>query len=403
MTTSLSMSGASPRLASWVVGLSGPGTDAWAIHYAAVERRQAGRDVILLSVGDPDFKSPAPVIAAAKASLDAGRTHYAEVVGQASLRAAIAAHESRLQRRAIGAQEVVVLAGAQCALFASLLCVLDSGDEIIVPEPMYVTYPATVAAAGGRLVSVPVDEQSGFRPDLDAIARAIGPRTRAILVNTPANPTGVIWAEAELAAVAGLARAHDLWVLSDEVYATLVYEGAHVSPAGLPGMAERTVTISSLSKSHAMTGWRLGWLVGPERLAQAAGDLALAMLYGSPPFVQDAATTALTADQAEVVAMRDAYCRRRDLVCEHLANLPGITPRHPAGGMFVMLDVRGTGLSGDAFARALLEAEDVSVLSGDAFGAPAAGHVRVGLVVPEPRLTEACTRIARFARAQAMS
>ena len=197
--------------------------------------------------------------------------------------------------------------------------------------------------------------------------------------------------------MAQLCQLHDLWLISDEVYATLVFDGAHISPASLPGMAERTVTISSLSKSHAMTGWRLGWLIGPPELAQHAGYLALCMLYGSPSFIQDAATEALTREHGEVAAMHERYRRRRDAVCRRLAGLPGLACTRPKGGMFVMLDVRRTGLSADSFARHLLADEGVCVLSGDAFGGAAAGHVRLSLTVSDERLAEACNRIGRFA------
>lgn len=378
--------------------LGGSGAEAWRIHHDALAREAAGRNVIILSIGDPDFATPAAINQACKASLDAGRTHYSDVIGEPDLRRAIARHDGALQRRAIDPDQVIVFAGAQCALFAACQLVLDPGDEIVVPAPMYVTYPATIAASGAELVPVPVLADGSFALDLVALEAAVGPRTRAIMVNTPANPTGAMLGQAELEGLAATCTRHDLWLICDEVYATLTFDHEHRSPAGLPGMAERTLTISSLSKSHAMTGWRVGWLITPPALTEAAGYLTLAMLYGSPTFIQDAAVTALDAPVPEVADMLAAYRARRDLVCLHLANLPGVRPRRPAGGMFVMADVSGTGLTGDAFARGLLEAEDVAVLSGDAFGGPAAGHVRIGLVVGEARLAEACARIGRYAR-----
>jgi arginine:pyruvate transaminase len=292
---------------------------------------------------------------------------------------------------------VVVLAGAQSALFAACQCLLDPGDAVLVPEPMYVTYLATVAAAGARPVRVPLVPDQGFRLDLDRLASSVTPAVRAILVNSPNNPTGAVMTRPELEAVAELCRRRDLWLISDEVYASLLYEGEHVPPAALPGMAERTVTVSSLSKSHAMTGWRVGWLVGPPELARHAARLSLCMLYGLPAFVQDAATVALTRELAEVADMRERLRRRRDAVCRRLAGLPGLACSRPQGGMFVMLDVRRTGLGADTFARRLLAEELVSVLAGDAFGGAAAGHVRLSLTAPEERLAEACDRIGRFA------
>ena len=389
------------RYASRVAGLAGAEAAAWDIHHLAIQRRACGEDVILLSVGDPDLPTPAPIVERAKASLDAGRTHYADVTGQADLRAAIAASHRRRSGLAVDPAQVVVLAGAQSALFAACQCVLEPGDEVIVPEPMYVTYPATVAAAGASLVRVPLRAERGFHLDLEALAAAVTPRTRAILLNSPHNPTGAVMTRHELEVVAQLCRRHDLWLISDEVYASLVFEGEHVVPAGLPGMAERTVTICSLSKSHAMTGWRLGWLIGPTDLARHVGLLALCMLYGSPAFIQDAAVEALTHEHGEVAAMHERYRRRRDAVCRRLAGLPGLACTRPKGGMFVMLDVRRTGLSAESFASRLLADEGVCVLSGDAFGGGAAGHVRLSLTVSDERLAEACNRIGRFAFRQA--
>ena len=312
------------RYATRVDGLGGAEAAAWDIHNEAVERRARGEDVILLSIGDPDFATPAAIVDAAKRSLDQGRTHYAALVGQPALRAAIAASHEQLSGQRVDPSQVVVLAGAQSALFTACQCLLEPGDAVLVPEPMYVTYPATIAAAGADLVRVPLLAESGFHLDLANLAAAVTPTTRAILLNSPHNPTGAVMTRHELEAVAELCRLHDLWLISDEVYATLQYEGDHVAPSSLPGMAERTVTISSLSKSHAMTGWRIGWLIGPPELARHAANLSLCMLYGSPGFIQDAATVALTVDLPEVAMMRERFRRRRDAVCRRLAGLPGL-------------------------------------------------------------------------------
>jgi arginine:pyruvate transaminase len=385
-----------PALAGWTQGLQGPATDAWQIHYRATERARRGEDVILLSVGDPDFDTPLRIRQAAKDALDAGRTHYADVAGKPALRQAIARAHERTTGRTVSPDDIIVLAGAQCALFAACQCLLDPGDEVVVPAPAYVTYPATIAAAAAIMVHVPLLAETGFRPDMAAIAAAITPRTRAILVNSPNNPTGAVLTRAEVLALCELARRHGLWLISDEVYADLVYEGRHVSPAGMPGMEEHAVVVNSLSKSHAMTGWRVGWVVGPKRVVDVVHDLALAMLYGLPDFVQDAALVALAEDHPELVQHRQAYRRRRDRFCADLDGVQGLLVRPPAGGMFVMVDVRPSGLGPDAFAARLLDEEGVSVLSGDAFGGPAAGHVRVSLTVPDERLEVAAARIRRF-------
>lgn len=194
---------------------------------------------------------------------------------------------------------------------------------------------------------------------------------------------------------------HDLWLICDEVYSELLYEGEHFSPASLPGMAARCATINSLSKSHAMSGWRVGWVIGPQTLCDHLSNLALCMLYGLPDFILDAAQVALEQDLPQVAQMRDTYRERRDRVCASLAGCPGISVHLPDGGMFVMIDIRATGLGAQAFAERLLEEHGVAVLAGDAFGPSAAGHLRVGLVLDSERLEQACQRIARCA-AQAL-
>ncbi len=198
-------------------------------------------------------------------------------------------------------------------------------------------------------------------------------------------------------ALARLCIEHDLWLISDEVYSDLLYEGEHISPASLPGMAGRTATINSLSKSHAMTGWRIGWVIGPDPLAEHLANLSLCMLFGLPDFVQRAAQVALEQDLPEVAQMHEEYRQRRDLVCAMLDDCSGLKPVRPDGGMFVMVDVRQTGLDAQAFAERLLDGYGVSVLAGEAFGPSAAGHIRIGLVVDQLKLADACQRIASCA------
>ncbi|MBY0431258.1 MAG: pyridoxal phosphate-dependent aminotransferase, partial [Rhodospirillales bacterium] len=225
----------------------------------------------------------------------------------------------------------------------------------------------------------------------------ITPRTRVLWINTPHNPTGAVMTRAEVEAVADLARRHDLWVLSDEVYAELSFTAAHTSPWALPGMNERSVVVSSLSKSHAAPGLRFGWIVCPEEMAKHLFNLLLCMLYGGPPFIQDGALAALTANPPEVAAMRTDYARRAALLGGILKDAPNCRTAPPEGGMFVLLDIRGTGLSSLAFAEALLAAEGVAVLPADGFGPSATGHLRISLTQPDAMLEEGGRRIVRFA------
>jgi aspartate/methionine/tyrosine aminotransferase len=372
--------------------ISGEGADAWLTHYEAGAARDRGEDVIILSVGDPDLDTPPLVVDKAIERLRAGDTHYCPAAGRHALREAIAASHARRTGQLSAAENVVFLSGAQNALFVASLCIAAAGDEIISFDPMYPTYPATLQASGARMVRAPTN--GNFRPDLTALRSLINEHTRAITWATPNNPSGVILNEAELEAIGELAEEHDLWLIADEVYAGL-------APGGrIPGLAarlpERVITLGSLSKSHAMTGWRAGWLVGPRQLAIHAESLVMCMLFGAPGFVQEAAITALSIAPEAERRIRD-YCElRRARMVSGLAGVPRIRTVVPEAGMFMLVDVRQTGLSGYGFMRALYESQHVSVLDGAAFGRETAGFVRICFATDAVSLDSGCERIRRF-------
>ncbi|MDE2347779.1 MAG: aminotransferase class I/II-fold pyridoxal phosphate-dependent enzyme [Gammaproteobacteria bacterium] len=383
------------RFSALVERIAGEGADAWVTHYEARRAHERGENVILLSVGDPDFDTPQPVRERAIECIRAGDTHYTPASGRLPLREAIAALHSARSGCSVGADQVVVLAGAQNALFASSLCLAGPGDEVIAVEPMYPTYPATIEASGARMVRVPAPAANGFRIDLDALERAITPRTRALFFATPSNPTGVITSEAELARLGELARRHSLWIVADEVYAGLAPGGRVPSLAA--AMSDRVITVGSLSKSHAMTGWRAGWIVGPREFAVHVESLVMCMLFGLPGFVQEAALTALGIAPAAEAQVRDYCGSRREFLLAQLQGAKGLHCFTPEAGMFMLIDVRATGLSGFQFMRGLYESEGVSVLDGGAFGTQTGGFVRVCFAAEEDVLREACVRIRRFA------
>jgi arginine:pyruvate transaminase len=374
--------------------IAGDGAAAWQIHDRALALREQGVDVLLLSIGDPDFDTPQPIVQAAINSLLAGDTHYPAVRGSHGLRNSIAQRHRQRSGQSVDAEHVIVFPGAQCAVYSVVQCLLDPGDEVLVAEPMYVTYEGVFGACGAKVVPVPVRSQNGFRVDPADVAALITPNTRAILLNSPNNPSGASLPLMTWKALAALCIRHDLWLISDEVYSDLLFEGEHISPASLPGMAERTATINSLSKSHAMSGWRVGWVIGPKPLCEHLVNLSLCMLFGIPDFIQNAAQLALDENLPHVALMREEYRQRRDLVCASLNLCPGIQAIRPDGGMFVMVDVRQTGLSAQHFAERLLDGYGVSVLAGEAFGPSAAGHIRIGLVVDRAKLADACRRIS---------
>ncbi len=384
------------EFSSLVDRIGGEAAAAWDIHFEARRAQGLGRDVIVLSVGDPDFPTPSGIVERAVSALESGDTHYAEISGRSRLREAIAGRLAERHGLPVDTGGVMPFAGTQNAMFATCLCLFERGDEVLAFDPMYLTYEATVRASGAEVVRVPVVGDGSFRPDVEALVEAATPQTKGIVLTTPANPTGVMMTRAELELVADLARSRDLWVLSDEVYADLVFEGEHHSIGALPGMQDRTVTMGSLSKSHAMTGWRIGWVAGPEVLMPHLHNLGLAMLYGLPGFVQEAAIVALERHDDDVESMRDSYRRRRDLALELLSEARDLPLLAPPAGMFLMADVRAHDLDATRWAWNLYRATGVSVLDAGAFGAPARGWIRISFAVSDAELAEGCRRIAEF-------
>jgi arginine:pyruvate transaminase len=382
------------KYSSLVERITGDGADAWDVHYQARRALEHGEDVILLSVGDPDLDTPASVVQRAIQSLQSGDTHYTPATGRVPLRAAIAAQHRARTGQAVDPDNVIFLAGAQNALFAASLCVAGPGDEVIAFEPLYPTYPATIEVSGARMVRAPAPAASGFHVDLAALEALITPRTRAMFFASPNNPSGVILSEADLAVIGELARRHALWVVVDEVYAGLAPDG-HV-PSLAASLPDQVVTISSLSKSHAMPGWRAGWLVGPKVLVKHVEALAMCMLYGLPGFVQEAALAALGIAPAAESRIRDYCALRRDTLLAGLADTPELRCCVPDAGMFMLVDVQGTGLTGHEFMTQLYRAEGVSVIDGGAFGKETSGFVRVCFAADEAQLRAACGRIRRF-------
>jgi arginine:pyruvate transaminase len=384
------------KFAPFVDRITGKGASAWDLHNRAWADIRTNPDVIALSIGDPEFDTPAPIIDTAVNRLRGGDTHYTAVSGRDALKDAIARDHERLSGRKVGRDNIIVLAGAQNALLSTSMCIAGPGDEAITFDPMYATYEATIQASGATMVTVNLDQANNFRLDPDALKRAITPRTRAIYVTNPHNPTGVVFTREELQIIANLAVKNDLWIVADEVYADLIFDGQHTAMASLDGIAERTVTISSLSKSRNMPGWRVGWTIGPKDLIAHQANLALCMLYGLPGFIQDAAVTALNECADEPARLTAVYRERRDYTVSHLNQIPGITCAAPQAGMFVMADVRATGLTSNDFCWGLYNETKVAVLDADGLGHNGNGYFRLAYTTSEHKLAEACRRIASY-------
>lgn len=389
---------AAPRPSRRADGVVVGGDDGWGVHYRARALEAAGRDVVLLTVGDHDVPPDASIVAAMAARASTGLVGYAPTPGAEVLREAIAARLRRVSGAPVGPRNVLVTAGGQAALFAAMMLTLDPGDACVLVDPFYATFPQTARAASARVVTVTARAEDGFTPRPEALDAALGRSgARAVLVNSPNNPTGAVYDARTIAALAAVCRAHGAWLISDELYDAQAWDAPHVSPLGLPGGMEGTLVVGSMSKSHGMTGFRVGWLAGPEPLIARAADLALATTYGVAAFVQSAALHALTEREALEAEISARYRRRRDVALATLEGARRVRAVRPAGGMYLMVDVRAAADSATAFAEGLLEATGVAVLPGSSFGEAAQGHVRIALTVAEDRLAGALSRLRLFA------
>ncbi|MGR3984705.1 MAG: pyridoxal phosphate-dependent aminotransferase [Gammaproteobacteria bacterium] len=387
------------KFSSLTERVSGGGVDAWEVHYAGMARAEAGEDVMILSIGQESEETTAPnIVEAAVSSLRAGRHHYAAVDGNLDLRRALARHHHARTGQRIDETHCAIFAGAQNALFALAQCLLERGDEVILSEPYYTTYPATFAASGADLVCVPAKFDNGFQIDSADIIAAVTERTRVIVINSPSNPAGAICAPEHYAALLETCLRRNIWLICDDVYQELLRPRERTGAAALPGAERVCISVSSLSKSHRMTGWRLGWAVGPPELMRNLYHLAMCMSYGLPAFIQDAAVAALESGDATARDIRAKLDRRRAVVREQFADVRGMRLCSAPGGMFAVLDVSMLPVSAEQFARELLARHGVSILPCGGFGASCANFLRVSLCVDEPRMSEACRRIIAHAQ-----
>jgi arginine:pyruvate transaminase len=385
------------RFAPVTERLAGLGGAKWAVHAAARARKAAGHPVIELTIGEPDVATPPALLQAAADAMMAGRMGYSNGQGEPALVAALAARYTARRGRVIAPDQIMAFPGTQTVLYAVMQTLLGPGDEVLVGDPMYATYEGIIAATGARMVPVPLRPEAGFRMQAADVAARITPKARVLFLNTPHNPTGAVLRTADLAALGALAQAHDLWIVCDEVYEEMVFDGVpFASPLSDAALAERVIVASSISKSHAAPGFRSGWCVGPAAFTARALPLSETMLFGNQPFIADATAMAVAAASPVAPGMVERFSRRSRLLAATLAGVPGLAVHQPEAGMFALIDVRATGLSGQDFAMALLEATDVAVMPGESFGQALSGWLRLSLTQPDDRVAEAARRIAGF-------
>jgi len=371
------------------------GEGALAVFSRAKELEREGRSIIHLELGEPDFHPAAPVVDALRDAVASGRDRYVSTRGIPALRAAIASYLRRTRRLEVGSEEVLVAPGCKMALSLAMMALIEPGDEVLYPDPGFPIYPSFTRGLCAAAIPFGLEEKNSFQPDIQEIASKITPRTSVLIFNSPNNPTGTVFSRETLQQLAELARRHDLWVVADEIYARIVFNGEFLSIRSLPGMAERTVIIDGFSKSFAMTGWRLGYAVAPKHVVDAMDLLVLNTFTCVAEFTQVAAIEALRDSSNAVDAMVAEYRKRRDLFVARLNRIPGFRCQIPDGSFYAWVNVEDTGLVAEEVARLLLEEAGVAGIAGAAFGAAGKNYLRFSLVSARHSLEEALDRTAR--------
>ena len=360
-----------------------------------------GRDIIHLEIGEPDFDTPSNIVEAGVQALRDGYTHYGPSPGLPELRQAIAAEVSRTRAIDVEAENVIVTSGAKPIMFYTMLALVDEGDEVLYPNPGFPIYESMIDFVGGSPVPIKLLSSKDFEIDVDEVADAITPKTTVMILNSPNNPCGSVIGLETLGRLADLAVEHDLWVLSDEIYIRLLFEGEHHSIASFPGLSERTIILDGFSKTYAMTGWRIGYGVMPDGLAAHFSKLNTNSVSCAPPAIQVAAIEALQGPQDETYEFRDQFKARRDVFVTGLNDIPGIRCPMPNGAFYAFPNIEGTGMTSRLFADGLLQDYGVAALAGESFGEYGHGCVRFSFANSTENLNRALQRIAEFVEANA--
>lgn len=374
--------------------LVGLGGTKWQIHAQARALSAQGRDIIELTIGEPDIGAPPELVDAAAEAMRSGRTTYSDGRGERVLREALAERYSQTAGRRIGTDQILCFPGTQTTLFAVMMGVAEAGDEVLVGDPCYATYEGLVRASGAAMATVPLRPENGFRIRAADVAECITPRTRVLLLTTPHNPTGAVLTAQDLAAIGELARTHDFWIVCDEVYEELVFDGVTFhSPLAQADIADRVIIASSISKSHASPGFRSGWCIAPADFVEALLPLSESMLFGNQPFIADMTAKAIRDGSSVAAGMRSRYGARAARLATRFDGNGPLRAHPPEAGMFAMMDVSATGMNGHDYAVDLLHNAGVAVMPGTSFGTTLSNWVRVALTVDDDRFDQACNRI----------
>lgn len=368
---------------------------AFAVLARAKRMEREGRTIVHLQIGEPDFDTPANITEAAYKALREGCTHYAPSGGIPEAREAIADEFKRTRKIDVCADNVIVMPGCKPVIFAAIMALVEDGDEVIVPNPGYPTYRSVTRFLGAVPVPVPLREEHDFRFSLDEFRALVTPKTRVIILNSPGNPTGGVLTEGDLEGIYKVAVEHDLWIVTDEIYSRLVYEGEFKSILSVPGALERTIAVDGMSKTYAMTGWRLGYGVMPKQMADYLFTFAINNFSSTATFSQYAMVEALRGPQDAVEKMVGEFRRRRDVIVDGLNAIDGITCLKPQGAFYVFPNITGTGLTSKEFAEVMLEQAGVACLAGTAFGQYGEGYVRFSYANSVENIHDALGRIKK--------
>ena len=396
MATSQKISNQRPRLSNFAGRLVGQSM--FRILAAAKDLERQGKKLVHFEIGDSHLEMPAVVKKSAIAAINKGRTHYGSSYGEHNLRLAIQTAVKEDFNFKPSLAQIVVTSGANPLIYYALAILVNPGEEVILTDPVFVTYNAAISALQIKGVRVPVSHKDGFRFNPSEIAKKITSKTRVIVVNSPSNPTGVVYSKSDIEKIYALAKKHNLYILSDEIYSCLVYEGRHFSAGVLDKCRERVIVTNGFSKPFAMTGWRVGYAVGPEAVIEKIALLSQTIVSCVPPFLQDACVTALKNRRQLVRPYFEEYKKLREIVCQELAQVKEFEFFKPHGAFYIMIDVSKTGMDGDEFGKFALEKTGVVVCPGSGFGPAGKNYVRICYANTQQKLRDGCRRLAKAAQ-----
>ena len=369
------------------------GEGAFVVMAKAQELERQGKSMIYMQIGEPDFNTPENIKQAGMRAIEENYTHYAPTMGRMDFRGTVAAYVSKTRGIPMSADGILVSPGAKDAIYSACMTLLEEGDEAIYPNPSYPIYESCINISGARAMPLPILEEKDFGFDRDTFVKLVSPRTRLVVINSPTNPTGAILAREDLELVAEMAQKYDFYVLSDEIYSRLVFEGEHFSIASLPGMKERTIIVDGMSKTYAMTGWRLGYAAGPREVVNWMSKIIANTASCTATFTQLAGIEALTGPQDDVEKMRQEFMARRDIIVKGLNEIPGVTCRMPKGAFYVFPNIKSYGKTSKEIADYLLYNAGVACLAGTDFGSYGEGYLRLSYATSRENIATAMGRI----------